>query len=327
MCRRSWKPPARRYIDCTAGFSSMHSALDPAGRDAHQVLVLFYWMSCAALVIWAGVMLLSWWAIRARAQSRRVENMLIAVGGVLFPVTALTALMAAGLSPLPRMLAPAEDRQFSIEVTGAQWWWRVKYLRPGQPPIELANEIRLPVGRRINARLIGGDVIHSFWIPSIAGKIDLIPGRVNRLSLEPTRTGVFRGACAEFCGTSHALMHFIVVVMEPAAFDAWLSGQADSAASPAGPLAERGRAAFHEHGCNTCHTVRGGDAYGTVGPDLTHVGSRQTLAAGTLPTSPEHFQRWVSSADRVKPGARMPAFSDLPHDTLAALAAYLTQLQ
>jgi cytochrome c oxidase subunit 2 len=305
----------------------MQSALDPAGREAQQILQLFTWMTWGAILIALGVILFAWWAQRARSGNRRAERLLIVIGGVLFPVAVLLTLMIGGLWKLPRMLAPAEDDRLSIEIVGSQWWWRVRYVRLGQPPVELANEIRLPVGRRVNTRLIGADVIHSFWVPSIAGKLDMIPGRINRLALEPTRTGVFRGACAEFCGTSHGLMNFIVVVMEPDAFSQWLTRQAEPAVAPSDSLAERGRAAFHEHGCMTCHTIRGGDAFGTDGPDLTHVGSRRTLAAGILSTRAEDFERWISSTELLKPGAHMPAFARLPRETLTALAAYLTELQ
>jgi cytochrome c oxidase subunit 2 len=155
----------------------------------------------------------------------------------------------------------------------------------------------------------------------------MIPGRVNRLPLEPTRTGTYRGACAEFCGTSHARMNFIVEVMERDAFDRWLDEQAQPASAPADATAQRGHAAFLEHGCSTCHTVRGAGAFGVEGPDLTHVGSRRTIAAGQLPAEPQQFRRWISSSEILKPGAHMPAFAELPDDTLAALAAYLTQLQ
>jgi cytochrome c oxidase subunit II len=305
----------------------MQSALDPAGREAETIFQLFQWMTWGAVLIWLGVIVLAWYAQRARAPTTRGSTALIVGGGVVFPVIVLLALMVGGLSALPEMLAPSPDDNLSIEISASQWWWRVKYLRTGQSSVELANEIHLPVGRRINARLISTDVIHSFWAPSIAGKLDMIPGRTNRLSLEPTRTGIFRGACAEFCGTSHGLMNFIIVVSEAHAFSQWLTTQGQLAVPPSTALAQRGLSAFHEHGCNTCHTIRGADAFGTDGPDLTHVGSRQTLAAGVLASRPEDFQRWIASTELLKPGAHMPAFANLPRDTLAALAAYLTELQ
>jgi cytochrome c oxidase subunit II len=306
----------------------MQSTLIPAGREAALIAGLFMWMAIGGLLIWAAVMLIAWYAPRAaEGENPRIQTALILGGGVVFPVIVLLVLMTAGLRELPEILAPAQDKSLALEITGSQWWWRVKYLRPGREPIELANEIRLPVGRRIDATLKSLDVNHSFWVPSIAGKLDMIPGRVNRLSLEPTRVGTYRGACAEFCGTSHARMNLIAVVMEPAAFNDWIEAQSRPAGAPSDPIAQRGQAAFREHGCSTCHTIRGTDALGVDGPDLTHVGGRETLAAGLLPTGPEEFRRWISSTELLKPGARMPAFSKLPDETLHSLAAYLAQLQ
>jgi cytochrome c oxidase subunit 2 len=170
-------------------------------------------------------------------------------------------------------------------------------------------------------------VIHSFWIPSLAGKLDMIPGRVNRLVVEPTRTGTFRGACAEFCGASHALMAFSVEVMEPAAFEAWLGQQAADAAEPATALAVRGRELFNQVGCGGCHTVRGTEAAGVIGPDLTHLASRPTLAAATLPNTHEALVRWITRTETVKPGSLMPSFGALPADHVEAIATYLGGLE
>ena len=306
----------------------MQSTLAPAGREAELIARLLIWMTIGGGLIWLMVMLLAWYAPNARPDTRtRAQPLLIFGGGVVFPTVVLLILMVTGLKELPAILAPSPDESLTLEVTGSQWWWRVRYVRPGREPIELANEVRLPVGRRINATLHTADVIHSFWLPSIAGKIDMIPGRVNRLSLQPTRIGTYRGACAEFCGTSHARMNLIAVVMEPAEFNAWLEAQARPATAAADAVAQRGHTAFFTHGCNTCHTIRGTDALGVDGPDLTHVGGRLTLAAGLLPTRPDTFRQWISSTELLKPGAHMPAFSQLPDDTLQSLAGYLAQLQ
>jgi cytochrome c oxidase subunit 2 len=183
------------------------------------------------------------------------------------------------------------------------------------------------VDRRVTVRLATADVIHSFWIPSIAGKMDMIPGRLNEIGLQPTRTGTFRGACAEFCGTSHARMNFPVVVMTAAAFDAWLAAQARDASPPADPAAQRGQSLFFTHGCNTCHTVRGTVAAGVAGPDLTHVGSRLTLAAGQFPNDREHLARWIRETELLKPGVHMPAFITMPTGDLTALATFLKGLE
>ena len=217
-----------------------------------------------------------------------VTGLLIIGGGVVLPTVVLSVLLVYGLALLPTLLAPAAASAVQIAVSGEQWWWRVRYLPSNGHPeaVELANEIRLPVGERVQFHLHSPDVLHSFWIPSLGGKIDLIPGRHTRLALEPTRTGVFRGVCAEFCGTSHALMSFSVVVMEPAGFATWLAQQYAPAQPPVLPLAARGAELFLATGCGACHTVRGTPANGVVGPDLTHVGSRQSLGAGILPNDP-----------------------------------------
>jgi hypothetical protein len=164
-------------------FSTMQSALAPAGREAELMADIFVWMAAGAALIWAAVMLLAWYAPRAsEVRNARIQTALIVGGGVVFPVVVLLALMVSGLGQLPAILAPPRDRSLSLEISGSQWWWRVRYLRPGREPIELANEIRLPVGRRIDAALKSVDVIHSFWVPSIAGKMDMIPGRINRIA-------------------------------------------------------------------------------------------------------------------------------------------------
>jgi cytochrome c oxidase subunit 2 len=228
---------------------------------------------------------------------------------------------------MPALLAPPPEGSLVISVSGEQWWWRVRYLLPGGEAVELANEVRLPVGEPVQFRLESPDVIHSFWIPSLGGKMDMLPGRLNLLTLEPTRTGVFRGACAEYCGTAHALMSFKAVVQERPDFDAWLARQREPAAPPVGATATRGRDVFLASGCGACHAVRGTEADGAIGPDLTHVGGRLGLGADTLPNEEADFLRWISHTQAVKPGVHMPAFGMLPEEDLQALASYLDGLR
>jgi cytochrome c oxidase subunit 2 len=303
------------------------SALTTAGRDAEWIAELFVWMTIGALAIWIAVLALAFLAPRWRsARPERTGSLLIIGGGVVFPLVVLTALLTYGLAGIPRLLAPGSG-DLAIEVSGRQWWWRVRYVIPGGTPIVLANEIALPVGRRISLRLMSEDVIHSFWLPAIAGKMDMVPGRVTHLALEPTRAGTFRGACAEFCGTAHARMNFVAVTMEPAAFDAWLDRQAQPAAEPADDAGLRGRRSFFARGCAGCHTIRGTTAVGVVGPDLTHVASRQTIAAGLLAVSREQLARWIAQTELLKPGVHMPAFKMVPEAELTDLATYLAGLQ
>ena len=303
------------------------SALDTAGRDAERIAQLFNVMTVGAVLIWAAVVVIAVYAIRSRqSHSQHAADLLILGGGVALPTVVLGALLAYGLPILPAILTPAPEDALRIHVTGKQWWWRVQYMTP-QGIVETANEIRLPVNQRVELQLTSPDVIHSFWVPSIAGKMDLIPGRLTRLALEPTRTGLFRGACAEYCGASHALMAFAVVVVEQGPFEQWLEAQAGPARPPADAIVARGGTTFIASGCTACHTIRGTAAAGVIGPDLTHVGSRMGVGAGTLENDADGFMTWIGETDRIKPGVHMPAFRALARDDLSALGAYLDSLQ
>lgn len=304
------------------------SALDPAGASAADVANLFWIMLGGAALIWLLVIGTVVYATRIRRgrHAERAASALLLWGGLVVPTAVLTGLLTWGLALMADLRTPGDGLE--IAVSGEQWWWRVDYRMPGSDaPVASANEVRLPRGQRVELEVTSPDVIHSFWIPSIAGKIDMIPGRVNRLVVEPTRNGTFRGVCAEYCGESHALMAFSVEVMEPAAFEQWLAQQADDAVPPATPLAVRGEELFLQVGCGACHTVRGTAADGTIGPDLTHLGGRPTLAAGILPNDREALVRWITRTDAIKPGVRMPSFGALPDDHVEAIAAYLEGLE
>jgi cytochrome c oxidase subunit II len=306
--------------------SGPQSALIPAGRDAEHISGLFTVMTIGALVIWAAVVAIAVYTIRVgESHSQRAANLLILGGGVAAPTVVLGALIVYGMPLVPDVLAIPE-KGVTVRVTAKQWWWRVEYLTPSGP-VETANELRLPLSQRIALELGSPDVIHSFWVPALAGKMDMIPGRVTRLALEPTRIGTFRGACAEYCGASHALMAFSVVVVDPDEYGRWLEEQARPAAAPVDPSAVRGQTAFIANGCTACHTIRGTPAAGRIGPDLTHLGSRRHLAAETLPNDPPALTRWIAQTDQIKPGVHMPAFRSLDADELAALAAYLSSLK
>lgn len=330
---RSWRSAVRLMVLTgallMAGCGGVQSALSPAGREAERIADLFWWMTAGAVIVWLAVIALAIYAVRARPEARnqRRDSLLIIGGGVVVPTVTLTVLLIFGLAMLPPLLAPAPAGSLKIAVSGEQWWWRVRYQPPGGEAFTLANEIRLPVGEPVQFRLDSPDVIHSFWIPSLGGKVDMIPGRVTYLALTPSKTGVFRGACAEYCGSSHALMNFSVAVQEKEEFVRWLARQAEPAQPPADPLAAHGQELFLANGCSACHTIRGTPADGVVGPDLTHVGSRLSLAAGTLPNEPDAFRRWIAHTTDVKPEVNMPAFHMLPPEDLRALAAFLEGLQ
>lgn len=311
-----------------AGCQGEQSTLDPAGRGAEDIAELFGWLVGGAVVVWVVVIGLTVYGVSGRSgpHSRRL-GLLVIGGGVVVPTVVLAVYLVYGLALLPDLLRPAPEGSLRIAVSGEQWWWRVRYPLPGGGEVALANEIRLPVGEPVEFVLESPDVVHSFWVPSLGPKMDMIPGRETRLTLHPIRTGVYRGVCAEYCGTSHARMGFRAVVMEREAFDRWLARQAEPARDPAGPLATRGRGVFDASGCSACHTVRGTTADGVVGPDLTHVASRVSLGAGMLPTEPAAFLRWVAHTEAVKPGVHMPAFGMLPEVDLRALAAYLDGLE
>jgi cytochrome c oxidase subunit 2 len=312
-----------------AGCSGQQSALDPAGEEAERIARLFWWMTIAAIVVWAAVVALGVWSVHGYVSEHEVRRvrMLIIGGGAVVPTLALAGLLIYGLGMMPPLLARAPEGSLRIAVTGEQWWWRVRYLSSRGEEVVLANEIRLPVGEPVEFELDSSDVIHSFWIPALGGKMDMIPGRRTRLALHPRRIGTFRGACAEYCGTSHALMAFSVVVMEKAAFEKWLAQQREPAAEPADPLAAHGRDSFLTNGCSACHTIRGTGADGVVGPELTHVGSRSSLGAGILPNEIDAFHRWIASTGKVKPGVLMPDFGMLPPEELRAIATYLESLK
>ena len=311
-----------------AGCDGAQSALEPAGRSAEKIANLFWWMTAGAAVIWAAVVGLAVYSVRAApGRKNRQASLMIIVGGAVVPTVVLSMLLAYGLSMMPEMLSPAPEGSLKITVTGEQWWWRVSYESSNGEQIAMANEIHLPVGQPVEFRLESADVIHSFWIPSLGGKVDMIPGRQTRLKLEPTRTGVFRGACAEYCGSSHALMTFFVVVSSKDDFENWLGRQHEPAQSPVEPMAIAGEKLFLSSGCGACHTVRGTDAAGLVGPDLTHVGSRLSVGAGILPNNALEFMRWLTHTHTIKPEVLMPSFRMLPKEDLTALAAYLDGLQ
>jgi cytochrome c oxidase subunit 2 len=312
-----------------SGCSGVQSALDPAGRESSSIFKIFLWMTGGTVIVWLAVIGFAFWCARVQPEnySRRAAKFTIIGAGAAVPTIVLLVLLLFTFTTLPALIAPAPEGSLRIAVSGEQWWWRVRYLPANGESIVLANEIRLPVGEPVEFQLDSPDVVHSFWIPSLGGKVDMIPGRVTRLVLNPEKVGLFRGVCAEYCGSSHALMRFSVLVQEKGDFTRWLAEQSRPAQPPSTPLASRGQQLFLSSGCGACHAVRGTPADGVIAPDLTHVGSRLTLAADTLPNEANAFRRWVTATGELKPGALMPPFHMLPPDDLNALAAYLEGLQ
>ncbi|WP_457941229.1 cytochrome c oxidase subunit II [Mesorhizobium sp. 10J20-29] len=284
-------------------------------------------MTVGSTAIWLAVIGTMMFAIsrRRRSLSDAGAGRLILWGGAVFPSVTLLFLLGFALWLMPglRPFAAPADASLRVDVTGKQFWWQVAYNLPDGSRVHAANEVRLPVGKRVEFALASDDVIHSFWIPALGGKMDMIPGRTNRLSLLATKPGTFRSPCAEFCGTSHALMALSAVAMEPTEFDAWLAAHARPAAGATG----EGREAFLRNGCGACHRVDGTEANATIGPDLSHVGSRLTIGAGILPNTETAIARFIADPGAIKPDAKMPAFGMLPAEEIAAMAAWLKGLE
>jgi cytochrome c oxidase subunit 2 len=303
-----------------AGCSLEQSALHPAGRDAEELTALTWFMFAAAIVVWGIVMGAAVYAVvgKKRPRSEKFADRFILIGGVAFPTVGLAILLVFGLSLLSSWTS-ADAPDLRVNVRAEQYWWRLGYELPGGFVVETANELHLPNDATVEFVLSSTDVIHSFWIPALGGKMDAIPGRTNVLRLTPTKPGTYRGVCAEFCGQSHALMAFPVVVHEAADFPAWLDAQQ----TPAGTS----NALFVSSGCGACHVVRGVAEAGSVGPDLTHFGSRTTIGAGTMKNTRDNLIAWLTAPAHIKPGVGMPAYASLPEADRAAIADYLMELR
>jgi cytochrome c oxidase subunit II len=308
----------------------IQSALDPDSPEARAVADLAWLMFAGAGAILLLVVVLTLVAWRGGPVLRgwMSGEALVLGGGIILPVVTLSALLVYGLLLLRDASGATDPHAIRVEVVGHQFWWRVRYPADARgQAFETANEIHIPAGRDVLLRLRSADVIHSFWVPRLAGKLDMIPGQVNELRLRADSPGRVRGQCAEFCGSSHAAMAFDVVVHEAPAFAAWLEAQRLAAVRSSDPFAQRGATLFRDAGCGGCHTVRGTEADGELGPDLTHVASRRTIAAGTLPTHVGTLAGWIADAQGLKPGNRMPAFRQFTGLELRALATYLASLE
>jgi cytochrome c oxidase subunit 2 len=312
------------------GCWARYPVFDTASPEAHRIANLHWLMLGVCVAVGLAVLALLGVALVRRgggypeSNPRRVRAV---AAGTAISALLLLVLLVASVRAGREIVTPGGPDALEIRITGHQWWWEISY--PGSSPSEevvTANEIHVPVDRPVRFVLSSGDVIHSFWVPRLNGKKDLIPGRVTRHIFHVDRPGVFRGQCAEFCGYQHAHMGFVVVAEEPARFDAWLAEQRGLAAEPAGPSAAHGRAVFLASPCILCHTIRGIGAFGHKAPDLTHVASRTMIAAATLHNTPGNLAGWILDAPRVKPGTRMPP-NTLAANDLLDLVAYLEGLR
>lgn len=304
------------------------SALAPAGEEAARVALLSWILFAGAAVIFVIVLAAIGLAIAGPERIRRwlQAEAAIRFWGIAFPAVTLVVLLGYGLWLMRETIASPRQAQMRIEVTGEQFWWRVAYDGPAGKPVAEANEIRIPVGVEVEFVLRSADVIHSFWVPSLGGKLDMIPGRTNRMRLKAERAGIYRGQCAEYCGTAHAQMALEIVAVPQPEFDAWLAA-AENPPAPAGEAVERGAALFLASGCGACHAVRGTQAAGTIGPDLSRIGGRRFLAAATVPNTTENLARFIAEPAALKPGSLMPPFVIFSGEERRALASYLASLK
>lgn len=322
---------------CSDATVNIQSALHPASGDAGMITRLWWWMLAGGAVVLAAVLValgIGLWRGRRNGDhspSFRLGWGLVLTGGVIAPLLAAVLVVVFSVRIGHSVTTEAPEPYVTIDVVGRRWWWEVRYRDAGAPagdePVAVtANEIHIPVGEPVRVRLHSDNVIHSFWVPNLQGKADVIPGQVNELWLNAGEAGVFRGQCTEYCGLQHALMGFLVVAEPAEAFDEWLRVQAAPAVEPVDPAAVRGRDVFMESACSACHTVRGTPADGEQGPDLTHVAGRRTLAAATIENTPGHMGGWVADPQNVKPGSLMPP-TPLGPQELRALITYLETLR
>jgi cytochrome c oxidase subunit 2 len=312
-------------LACARPAARLQSALHGGGVGAQEIATLWWAMLAGAVAIFVVVMALVLLGV-LRPRPTVPARLFIIGGGIVFPAVTLTLLLVYSVRVGARLAAPPPDGTLTIELTGHMWWWDVRYGGSRDAEVVTANELRIPVGRPVRLRVRSEDVIHSFWVPNLAGKIDLIPGRTNVLTLQAEAPGTYRGQCAEFCGLQHTQMALHVVAEDAAAWDAWYAQRRRAAVdSFLTPRQQRGREVFAEAGCGSCHAIRGlSDPPAGIAPDLTLVGARPSLGAGVLPNSVGHLAAWIAGSQSIKPGNRMPSFHALDGPSLTALADFLS---
>ena len=318
----------------------MMHALHPAGVQAAHIAQLWWFTVAVCGVVFVAVLAALFVALRRapraveatppdltslHAPEPRVRRPVI--GAVVISAAGLLALLVASVATDRALASMSLVDALGIEVVGHQWWWDVHYDDPDPGrTFATANEIHIPVGRPVLLTLKSDDVIHSFWVPNLHGKKDLIPGRTATLQLRADQPGTFRGQCAEFCGAQHAFMAFVVVAEPAEQFEKWAEAQRQPAAEPNDAQQAQGRELFVSGSCMLCHAIHGTAAQGRKAPDLTHVASRATLAAGRLPNDAQHLSAWIADPQKFKPGVNMPPHS-IPDEQLRAIVAYLGNLR
>jgi cytochrome c oxidase subunit II len=300
-----------------AGCAGWQSSLDPHSSQASHLANLIWFFTVVCGLIWIAVVValgIVLWRRRPLLDQQPEEEAPLEFRRKTVVVTGLVVLTVIilvifGLSSFytTRDFAWADTHTLTVKVTAQQWWWQVEYQNEDASQIlTTANEIHIPVGRPVTLELDAVDVIHSFWVPNLMGKQDMIPGRKNFITIQADQPGLYRGQCAEFCGLGHAKMAFLIFAEPQDKFDAWRRHQLEAAKMPGAPQRKHGMDIFVHGQCASCHTISGTDAGGATGPDLTHVGGRATLAAGLLHNTPENLNRWLADPQELKPGSNMP---------------------
>jgi cytochrome c oxidase subunit II len=308
----------------------LQSALEPAGDQAEQIGRLWDLFLIVSVVVYVLVMIFLLVALFRRRKAVQTEDTRGAFGAVSIAtgitVVTLFALLVSSIFT-SRGIASVTGNAVRIEVTGRQWWWQADYDHPDRSKrFSTANELTIPVGIPVHIRLRSPDVIHSFWVPNLHGKQDLIPGHEGAIVLKATRPGLYRGQCAEFCGLQHANMALWVNALAPADYARWVESQRQSSKIPSTPRQRKGQEAFMNSPCPLCHNIQGTDASGRTGPDLTHFASRRSIAAATLPNRRDALAKWIVDPQHVKPGSYMPPMLLNPGE-LDPLLDYLESLQ
>ena len=324
---------------CFSSCGGIQNAVNPAGPQANNLSRLWWLMFTVSSAVFVLVMIAVLLSLRNRThsettpileppqpQEQRRRN--VVISAVTVTVIILFVFLIASFSAGRSMTAElAHKNGIAIDVTGHQWWWEIRYNDVDASNIfTTANEIHIPVGVPVTFTLHGADVIHSFWVPNLAGKKDLIPGKVNSIWLQADKPGVYRGQCAEYCGLQHAQMAFWVIAESQEQFNAWKQNQTQTSVPAASDSQKRGQQVFLSSTCVMCHAINGTPAGSNIGPNLTHVGSRNTLAAATIANTREHLAQWIKDSQQIKPGNKMPQ-NNLSDADLQSLIDYLQSLK
>lgn len=320
-------------IPTTAAFADPPSPMLPASTEAtiiRDLYTIVFWVAVGVFVIVEGLLVYSVIRFRRREPDEIPVQLHgstpVEVAWTIAPAIIVAVLMLLTLRSM-RDLYQIPQGTINVKVVGHQWWWEFQYPDLG---ITTANELHIPVGEMVKLELDGkakgADVIHSFWVPELGGKTDVIPGHTNYTAIQATKAGVYHGQCAEFCGAQHALMRIKVIASPQAEFQQWVQAQQAAAAAPANDAARQGQQVFLRSACVGCHTIQGTAAQGTIGPNLTHFASRRTFAGASFENTPENLAAWIDNPPALKPGTLMPKVG-LSQEEIQQVVAYLLSLK